>query len=197
MAFDAVKVKEEQSKKNKLTRKEKKISKQIDKINQVYPIIGYTEEGYIKTKYSYKEVFLEILDCKKYDLFLMDNEEFNYTTENYWKFQKLYHHPVKEVYMNFPEDNQQQQEYFKHKIENTSNPAQLAILHTELEKLKHIEKNYEMRDIYLFIYADNVTELRKRVDLLNNFYSFLGTKQISIEKKKKILFKLNNHNTKG
>lgn len=194
MQFDAVKVKE--SKKPNQTRQEKKITKQINKINKVYPVCGVTEEEFIKSKIGATVVYFEILDVRKYDLFLMDEQEFQFVTENNWKFQKQYPFPIKEVYMNFPEDNQQQQDYFKHKIERTANPAQLEALHTELEKLKHIEKTYEMRDTYLFVFGKSVEELQKRLEQVRRFNNFLGVNTVPMRKKEKILFRLNNHNTR-
>ena len=80
MEYDAVKIKEQQ--KSKQTKKQKKITKQINKINQVYPIIGVTEEGFIKSKYGFSEGFFEILDVKKYDLYLLDDEEVDFVNEH-------------------------------------------------------------------------------------------------------------------
>lgn len=190
MAFDAVKIKE--SKKEKASSKERKIQKQIDRINKVYPIHGVTSEGFIKTKVGFREAVYEIFSVKKYDLFLLDNTESDYVTESNWEFNKLYPFPIKEIYMNFPEENQEQQEYFKHKIERATTPKQLEALNTELEKLKHIEKYYEMRDTYMCVFAPSVEELKKRIELLERFNHFLELKSISIEKKKKIIYKLNN-----
>ncbi|MCA1028837.1 hypothetical protein [Cytobacillus kochii] len=194
MEFDAIKEKASKRPKN---RKDKKLAKQINKVNQVYPIAGITAEGFIKSKVGFTEVFFEILDVQKYDLYMMDDNEFNFVTENNWNFHKQVSFPIKKVYMNFPEENQLQQEYFKHKIETSTSPIQINVLNNELEKLKHIERNYETRDCYLFIFAKNSDELNKRIDVVKRFDNFLGTKKMSIEKKKKILFRLNNHNTRG
>lgn len=190
MQFDAVKVKNLNNKSK--SRKNKKIEKQINKINKVYPIVGITDEEYIKTKIGLYEAVFEIFDVKKYDLFLLDNSEIDFVTENNWKMQKLYPYPLKEVYMNFQEENREQQEYFKYKIERATSLSQLEVLNNELEKLKFIEKTYEMRDTYIFVFGDNVLDLNKKIDLLYRFNNFLELKKISLDKKKKILNKLNN-----
>lgn len=202
MKFDAIQVKDSNSK-SKL-KKNKKIEKEINNINKVYPITGVTDEGYIKTKITDEgyvkskigahETVFEIFDVKKYDLFLLDNSEIDFVTENNWRMQKLYPYALKEVYMNFQEENKEQQKYFKHKIEKDESLSvrQLEVLKNELEKLKFIEKNYEMRDTYIFVYGDNVSDLNKKLDILYRFNNFLELKKTSIDKKRKILDKLNN-----
>lgn len=190
MQFDAIKVKKLSSKDK--SRKNKKIEKEINKMNKIYPIGGVTNEGYIKTKIGIYELVFEIFDVKKYDLFLLDDSEIDFVTENNWRMQKLYPYPLKEVYMNFQEENKEQQNYFKYKIERTKSISQLEVLNNELEKLKFIEKTYEMRDSYLFVFGENVSDLNKKIDILYRFDNFLELKKISVAKKEKILDKLNN-----
>ncbi|QEZ70802.1 hypothetical protein D4A35_17850 (plasmid) [Paraclostridium bifermentans] len=190
MQFDAIKVKNSSSKDK--SRKNKKIEKEINKINKVYPIVGVTDEGYIKTKIGLYEAVFEIFDVRKYDLFLLDNSEIDFVTENNWRMQKLYPYPLKEVYMNFQEENKEQQKYFKYKIDKTESISQLEVLNNELEKLKFIEKTYEMRDTYLFVFGDNESDLNKKIDILYRFDNFLELKKTSVDKKKKIIDKLNN-----
>lgn len=190
MQFDAIKVKNSSSKDK--SRKNRKIEKEINKINKVYPIVGVTDEGYIKTKIGLYEAVFEIFDVRKYDLFLLDNSEIDFVTENNWRMQKLYPYPLKEVYMNFQEENKEQQKYFKYKIDKTESISQLEVLNNELEKLKFIEKTYEMRDTYLFVFGDNVSDLNKKIDILYRFDNFLELKKTSVDKKKKIIDKLNN-----
>ncbi|MEW8963299.1 hypothetical protein [Paraclostridium dentum] len=190
MQFDAIKVKNSSSKDK--SRKNKKIEKEINKINKVYPIVGVTDEGYIKTKIGLYEAVFEIFDVRKYDLFLLDNSEIDFVTENNWRMQKLYPYPLKEVYLNFQEENKEQQKYFKYKIDNTESISQLEVLNNELEKLKFIEKTYEMRDTYLFVFGDNESDLNKKIDILYRFDNFLELKKTSVDKKKKIIDKLNN-----
>ncbi|MGL4730906.1 MAG: hypothetical protein ACRCW0_04905 [Clostridium sp.] len=190
MQFDAIKVKNSSSKDK--SRKNRKIEKEINKINKVYPIVGVTDEGYIKTKIGLYEAVFEIFDVRKYDLFLLDNSEIDFVTENNWRMQKLYPYPLKEVYMNFQEENKEQQKYFKYKIDKTESISQLEVLNNELEKLKFIEKTYEMRDTYLFVFGDNESDLNKKIDILYRFDNFLELKKTSVDKKKKIIDKLNN-----
>ena len=190
MQFDAIKVKNSSSKDK--SRKNKKNEKEINKINKVYPIVGVTDEGYIKTKIGLYEAVFEIFDVRKYDLFLLDNSEIDFVTENNWRMQKLYPYPLKEVYMNFQEENKEQQKYFKYKIDKTESISQLEVLNNELEKLKFIEKTYEMRDTYLFVFGDNESDLNKKIDILYRFDNFLELKKTSVDKKKKIIDKLNN-----
>ncbi|MCE4051675.1 hypothetical protein [Bacillus sp. Au-Bac7] len=191
ISFDAIEKKN--TKKEKLSRADKKILKAINSINLVYPINGITEEGFVKTKLSIYESYIEIFELKKYDLFLVaDTEEFDTVTGMAWNLEKLYPYPKKEVYMNFPEENSEQQEYFRYKLEKATSAAEIEALSNELEKLKHIEKNFKLREVYLFIFADNIPELNKRIELLERFRPVLGHKKTSVEKKTKILNKMNN-----
>ncbi|MEK4448627.1 hypothetical protein N1I81_22595 [Bacillus sp. FSL M8-0052] len=190
MAFDALA--EKKKKKSGASRKLKKIQKSLDRINRIYPVCGHSEEGYIKTKIGYREGYFEILDVKHYDTNILDEKEFNFVTESYWKLQQLFSHPLKELHMNLPEDNQAQQEYLKHKIEQAKSVAQLNVLNFELEKLKFIEKSYKMRRTYIFVFGKTIEELEKRIDELTPFRNFLEPRPVPLERKIKILYEMNN-----
>ncbi|MES5398136.1 hypothetical protein ABU952_18740 [Bacillus amyloliquefaciens] len=190
MGFDALSVKKE--KQSGSTRKLKKIQKSIDRINRVYPVCGYSDEGYVKTKVGLKEGFFEVFDVKHFDTNILDEKEFNSLTESYWKMQQIYSDTLKEVHMNLPEDNQVQQEFLKYKIERTNDYARLKVLKAEFEKLKFIEKTYKSRRTYLFIFGGTAEELSKRIEELTPFINYLEPKPVSIEKKVRILHGMNN-----
>ncbi|MBW7636333.1 hypothetical protein K1I48_23215 [Bacillus licheniformis] len=192
MAFDAVS--EKKKKRSGASRKFKKVQKSLDRINRVYPVCGHTDEGYIKTKVGFREGYFEILDVKHYDTNILDEKEFNFVTESYWKLQQLFSHSLKELHMNLPEDNQAQQAYLKHKIEHTNSIAQLNILNFELEKLKFIEKDYKMRRTYIYVFGKTVEELEKRIEELAPFRNFLEPTPVSLERKIKILHEISNYN---
>ena len=58
---------------------------------------------------------MHIFRYKKYDLELLDEKKADFVTENYWSFHRQYASSLKEIFMNFPEDNQKQQAYIRYK----------------------------------------------------------------------------------
>ncbi|WP_371979951.1 hypothetical protein [Bacillus velezensis] len=168
------------------------MQKSIDRINRVYPIIGCTEEGYVKTKIGLREGFFEVLDVKHYDTNILDEKQFNFVAGTYWRMQQLFSGSLKEVHMNLPEDNQAQQEYIKYKLQRTTDVVRIKVLDSELKKLKFIEKTYKSRRTYLIVFGRTTEELSKNIEDLNQFRNFLEPQPTSIEKKIKILHGLNN-----
>lgn len=108
MGIDAI-----AERKKKQTREAKKNQKRILELTKLYPVAGMTPEGYIKLRNSYRELYAEITVPKKYDLDYLTYDELDYIEENAWEFMREYKRSVKEVYMNFPERNQTQQQYYK------------------------------------------------------------------------------------
>ncbi|WOI43336.1 hypothetical protein [Bacillus altitudinis] len=180
-------------KKKKTNKKQKKLQKELNQINKVYPVTGcYTEEGFIKTKIGFKEGCFEIMDVRHFDTNIFDEKQFDYVTESHWNLQKLYSESLKEIHLNLPEDNQAQQDYLRHKIERTTNLKQLELLNNELNKLKHIEKFYKKRRTYIAIYGDTIDELQERIETFKNASGFLEPRALTIKQKEKVLFALNN-----
>ncbi|MBF2598333.1 VirB4 family type IV secretion/conjugal transfer ATPase [Listeria welshimeri] len=167
MEFDAIKEKEhiKETPKNRSTRK------RYQRLNKNMVIRGKTEEGYIKLQYGSKISFMDIITVKKYDIDLIDDEEFYRTTDAYWDFMKNYPHPIKEVFLNFNEDNQMQQAYFTDKIKKSKNARQTELLETELDKLQYIERTLRRNDVYMYVYAPTVQELDQRKENLRTKYS--------------------------
>ncbi|MBC1478891.1 TraE, Type IV secretion system protein [Listeria welshimeri] len=167
MEFDAIKEKEhiKEPPKNRSTRK------RYQRLNKNMVIRGKTEEGYIKLQYGSKISFMDIITVKKYDIDLIDDEEFYRTTDAYWDFMKNYPHPIKEVFLNFNEDNQMQQAYFTDKIKKSKNARQTELLETELDKLQYIERTLRRNDVYMYVYAPTVQELDQRKENIRTKYS--------------------------
>ncbi len=153
----------------------KKMQKSIDRINRVYPIIGCTEEGYVKTKIGLREGFFEVLDVKHYDTNILDEKQFNFVAGTYWRMQQLFSGSLKEVHMNLPEDNQAQQEYIKYKLQRTTDVVRIKVLDSELKKLKFIEKTYKSRRTYLIVFGRTTEELSKNIEDLNQFRKLFRT----------------------
>lgn len=187
MKFDAIAKKEAEQKKIP-----KKVQKEINKINQVYPVIGLTESGYIHTK-AYWEEYSLYLEIQPQDLYYLSEEEFKFVTSNYWAMHKQFNASLKEIYLAFPENNRKQQEYFMHKIDTTLNPKKLNYLNNELDKLKYIEKNFVCEQSYMVVYGRSITALEKNYEKLrkvgNDLFHF---QPFTEEKLSKLLYLLNN-----
>lgn len=176
MAFDAIK-----EKKVKKSRKEKKVNAEINRLTKVYPIAGITADNYVVLKRGETKIFMAVLETKKYDLHYLDDNEADFVINSYWNFLKMYSSSVKEIFMNFPEQNQKQQEYFKYMIEKSGTEVQLKRLQMELDKLKFLEKEYKKLASYLCVFGYSVNELEDNIRKLRNgsdklFHSSLLTK---------------------
>ncbi|MBC1917055.1 ATP-binding protein [Listeria seeligeri] len=167
MEFDAIK--EVQKKKEPI--KNRTTKKRYQRLDKKMVIQGKTEEGYIKVQYGAKVSFMDIVTVKKYDIELMDENEFFRTTDAYWDFMKNYPHPIKEVYLNFDEDNQLQQAYFNEKIKKSKNARQTELLEVELDKLQYIERTLRRNDVYMYVFAPTVQELENRKETIRTKFS--------------------------
>lgn len=167
MEFDAIK--EVQKKKEPI--KNRTTKKRYQRLDKKMVIQGKTEEGYIKVQYGAKVSFMDIVTVKKYDIELMDENEFFRTTDAYWDFMKNYPHPIKEVYLNFNEDNQLQQAYFNEKIKKSKNARQTELLEVELDKLQYIERTLRRNDVYMYVFAPTVQELENRKETIRTKFS--------------------------
>jgi hypothetical protein len=186
MKFDSLEKKEQEKQKSR------KVKREIERLTKVYPVAGITEENYVKLKIRGQRWYAAFFDTKKYDLELLDEKEADFVTDNYWAFQKQYGNSVKELFMNFPEENQRQQRYVKYKRDQSKNLNQMRILQTELEKLKYIEKKYKKLTSYIVIYGRSVNELEENITSLKRFDHLFQLKLLDKEYVKKILYLLNN-----
>lgn len=174
------------------TRREKKAQAVLARINRIYPVCG-TTDGFVKTQVlGFIDGVLEILRVRQYDLYKLDDAQYDALTRGQWTLNKLYSPPLKEVYLNFPENNQTQQAYWIHKIEQTTDPNRLRVQQFELEKLRYIEKNHRMRHVYLFVFGQTVDELRARLEDLERFRDTLAQEPLTLQEKRQVLARLTN-----
>lgn len=186
MGIDAI-----AERKKKQTKEAKKNQKRILELTKLYPVAGMTPEGYIKLRNSYRELYAEITVPKKYDLDYLTYDELDYIEENSWEFMREYKRSVKEVYMNFPERNQTQQHYYKKMIDSTTAPVHLRLLHTELEKLKWLEKNVMRFTSFTWFFGDTIKELENNLSKIKK-YKVYDYQVISEQDKVLVLQLMNN-----
>lgn len=187
MKFDAIEQKKQQEQK-----KPKKVRKELARLTKVYPIAGIKKENIVKISIHGKELFALFLDTKKYDLELLDEKQADFVTESYWGFHRQYAASVKEIFMNFPEDNQKQQAYIRYKRDRAKDVNQMRILQTELEKMKYIEKEYKKSASYVVIFGETEKELNENLATVQRFSALFEPQILKREKVKKILSLLNN-----
>lgn len=186
MGIDAI-----AERKKKQTKEAKKNQKRILELTKLYPVAGMTPEGYIKLRNSYRELYAEITVPKKYDLDYLTCDELDYIEENAWEFMREYKRSVKEVFMNFPERNQTQQHYYKKMIDSTTDPVHLRLLHTELEKLKWLEKNVMRFTSFTWFFGDTIKELENNLSKIKK-YKVYDYQVISEQDKVLVLQLMNN-----
>ena len=110
-------------------------------MTKVYPVAGTKNEHTVKITIRGKEVFA-YFRYKKYDLELLDEKKADFVTENYWSFHRQYASSLKEIFMNFPEDNQKQQAYIRYKRDRAKRQSN-AYSTNRVGKMKYIEKEYK------------------------------------------------------
>lgn len=187
MKFDAIEQKKEQEK--KITKKDKK---SLLRLTKIYPISGVRKDNIVKLKIHGKELYALVMDTKKYDLELLDEDQANFATENYWSFHRQFSGSFKEIFMNFPEDNQRQQAYIRYKRDRASDVNQMRILQTELEKMKYIEKEYKKSASYVVIYGETEKELMENLGTVQRFSMLFEPKILKKDKVKQLFSLLNN-----
>ena len=157
--------------KNEKQKEYKKELKQINKtIMDIFPIIDIVEDKSIfKTTY--------VLDLTS--------------------FLRGYQDDIKIVCMQFPVNTYNQQQNIINKLENSKNPNHRYFLEKRLNELKFLEEYRQNKEFYLFFFAENEKAIFERENLLLRLSSdSMKLKKINNEKKIKILFKLNNQNSK-
>lgn len=182
--FDAIREKRT----NEKTSKEKRKIGLLD----IYPIKGTTEKNHVIVETEFQRYYAVFFDVKKYDLNLLDDQEAATLTNNFWNFLKQYDGSVKEIYMNFPENNSEQQRYLEHKIAMATSSYQLNRLRLELDKLKFIENGFDKNSSYLVIYGKTESELLINIKKFQFHAQLYHPKQLELETIQKILSLQNN-----
>lgn len=209
--FDDIKI--EKEKKNiKLTKEEKKLRKEekkqkklelkeIKKANK--DVLASTKEllGFIDVDVDdsiiMKNGYLDIFQIDSKDIYSLTDVETTMNIYNFISFLRSYPFDIKLITMNFPVNTLKQQEFIKKKIKECDNEKYYYELIEELEQLVYLESTRQNREFYImtFIKDTEDKESIKRT-LFRSQNIAVQLIPLTIEKKLKILFKLNNPNTK-
>lgn len=211
--FDDIKI--ENEKKNikvKLTKEEKKIKKEekkqkklelkeIRKANK--DVLASTKEllGFIDVDEDdsiiMKNGYLDIFQIDSKDIYSLTDVETTMNIYNFIAFLRSYPFDIKLITMNFPVNTLKQQEFIKKKIKECDNEKYYYELIEELEQLVYLESTRQNREFYIMIFIKGTEEKESiKRTLFRSQNIAVQLIPLTVEKKLKILFKLNNPNTK-
>lgn len=141
--------------------------------------------------------YLEILQIETTDLNSKNEDELQQLLYPRTGFMRSYNNSFKEVAMNFPVDASLQRKYWMKKLKVTNDPVKLQIIERNLHAFDFIEKERTNREFFMFIYAETKGSLASLISqtIRMNQFSF-PMHEITLQKKKDVLFLLNNSNTK-
>ncbi|EDT23158.1 hypothetical protein KCL53_001734 [Clostridium perfringens] len=160
---------------------------------RVLPFIDIDEDDIFITKQGY----LDIYQINTRDTINLSESERKVYVYSFIAFLRNFVEDFKIIIMNFPVNTVRQQEYIEGRIENCKNEIYINYLKEELDKLKFMEKHRNNKEYFLMVFMKNEADrdaMMKKIELVQNIA--VPLRQLDLEKKIKILFKLNNMNTK-
>lgn len=211
--FDDIKIeKEKKNIKVKLTKEEKKIKKEekkqkrlelkeIRKANK--DVLASTKDllGFVDVddddSIIMKNGYLDIFQIDSKDIYSLTDVETTMNIYNFIAFLRSYPFDIKLITMNFPVNTLKQQEFIKKKIKECDNKKYYYELIEELEQLVYLESTRQNREFYIMIFIKDTEEKESiKRTLFRSQNIAVQLIPLTVEKKLKILFKLNNPNTK-
>ena len=211
--FDDIKIeKEKKNIKVKLTKEEKKIKKEekkqkklelkeIRKANK--DVLASTKDllGFVDVddddSIIMKNGYLDIFQIDSKDIYSLTDVETTLNIYNFIAFLRSYPFDIKLITMNFPVNTLKQQEFIKKKIKECDNEKYYYELIEELEQLVYLESTRQNREFYIMIFIKDTEEKESiKRTLFRSQNIAVQLIPLDLEKKLKILFKLNNPNTK-
>ena len=211
--FDDIKIeKEKKNIKVKLTKEEKKIKKEekkqkklelkeIRKANK--DVLASTKDllGFVDVddddSIIMKNGYLDIFQIDSKDIYSLTDVETTLNIYNFIAFLRSYPFDIKLITMNFPVNTLKQQEFIKKKIKECDNKKYYYELIEELEQLVYLESTRQNREFYIMIFIKDTEEKESiKRTLFRSQNVAVQLIPLTVEKKLKILFKLNNPNTK-
>ena len=160
---------------------------------RVLPFIDIDEDDVFITKQGY----LDIYQINTRDTINLSESERKVYVYSFIAFLRNFVEDFKIIIMNFPVNTVKQQEYIESRITNCKNEIYINYLKEELDKLKFMEKHRNNKEYFLMVFMKNEADrdaMMKKIELVQNIA--VPLRQLDLEKKIKILFKLNNMNTK-
>ena len=174
------------------SKKNKDVKKVSSKVTSVLPFLDIKKDHIIQ-----KDELMDIIEIEGKDILSLTKNELERDINVFHALYKTVNVDLKLVSMNFPVNTQQQRDYIEYKINKTKKQIYKSFLMDKKNELEYLEKNRTNKEYYLFIYAPNLDILNSVKKTINRTLpSALNIKDLSVEKKKLILHKLNNKNSK-
>ncbi|MEK5500991.1 hypothetical protein [Bacillus sp. FSL M8-0168] len=174
---------------NNVKEKRKKVYSRVPEIIDFLRM----EDDHIVTKNG----VMDILQISSIDIDSLNEQDLMSMVYQVLRFLRSYSDDIKVNSLNFPANTSVQQEYWQKKREENSNPSLLKFIDRKLFELKFLEEERTNREFFLFIYADDKELLSERRRMaINQFKSSFPLTKLSNEKKRSVLFMLNNPNSK-
>ena len=175
----------------------KEIRKENKKVllttKDLLPFKDVDDDDSIITKIGYIDIFQ--IDSK--DIYSLNEIERKMHIYSFVSFLRGYVYDFKLITMKFPVNTLKQQRFLEKKLKECDNEIYANFLKEKLEQLIFLEENRQNKEFYIMIFikdTDNKEEVKGL--LLRNQNMAIQLKPLDVEKKLKILFKLNNPNTK-
>ncbi|MGL5352248.1 MAG: hypothetical protein ACRDA5_02865 [Clostridium sp.] len=199
-----VKVKPSKAEKLKL-KEEKKIAKEdvknlkkTDKAISYYTkdvmdFVDVEEDECFKMKYGYMNIY----QVQTKDMHSLSYNDTQIHINSFSGFLRAYTYDFKIVSMNFPVNTSTQKRNIERNLKFATNDISKKFLERKLDELIYLEENRFNTEFYIMVFASHREEFDNRERFLfMNQNSTFKLNNIELEKKFKILFKLNNLNTK-
>lgn len=183
--------------KKKLKKKElKEIRKEDKKVllttKELLPFKDADDDSII-TQMGHIDIFQ--IDSK--DIYSLNEIERKMHIYRFVSFLRGYVYDFKLISMKFPVNTLKQRKFLEKKLKECDNEIYANFLKEKLDQLIFLEENRQNKEFYIMIFirdTDNKEEVKGL--LLRNQNIAIQLKPLEVEKKLKILFKLNNPNTK-
>lgn len=186
---EKLEMKEKKEKERKLKLENRKVERKFIEFSQLLDIDD-------NNNILLKEGLLDIFRLNSIDISGMNEYESHGSILSFTSLLKKYHENMKVVAMNFPTDTSVQKRYLQRKMKSADTESKFISLQKSYRQLLGIEQYRSDRQYYLFIFADNEKEMNNRRTEIISAGRKMGIERVDIEKKIKILYKLNNMNSK-
>lgn len=139
---------------------------------------------------------IDLYQIESKDIYSLNDQEIDMHLYQFQLFQRQFLDDYKLISMNFPVNTSSQQGYLHHVLRRTTDRNRRFFLEKELERQEFLEKTQVNKEYYLMIFANDSRGYNDQIRLINGFHSGFTIRPIELEKKKKILSKMMNMNSK-
>lgn len=185
--------KDKKKEKKELKKELKNVNKSVLELLPIEDFQEHMRDHFIRTSYGYMNIY----QIESKDVFSLNSDEIERHIADLSNFLRYYQDDMKIVCMQFPVNTYLQQQNIEKKMEKTSNNMYLHYLEKRLKELKFLEEYRFNKEFFLFIYSKDLKSISEKQDLIFRISNdSIKVKNIELDKKEKILFKLNNQNSK-